>query len=126
MNNEEIKKELIELLKDEDNIIVLNNNVNNSTSSLWDIHDNNEDFFNDYYYENTLKAVRAVCYGDYRYTDDYVIINNSANLESSNSYMNFIELDDLAEAIIESWDSLDFRNNELGDYPKIVGLYLRG
>ena len=46
--------------------------------------ENDEEFFQTFYANNIDEAVRAVCYGDYTYTDDYVRIDVYGNLESAN------------------------------------------
>lgn len=40
------------------------------------------------------ELVRAVCYGDYHYTDKYAIINVYGNLDSSNNWEEFAEIGD--------------------------------
>ena len=78
-------------------------------------HNNNSDFnlYNEFandnsyqeVYENDIneissfigdadELVRAVCYGEYHYTDKYVIINVYGNLDSSNNWEDFAEIDD--------------------------------
>ena len=47
---------------------------------------NDDDFFAMTFGTNVLDAVRAVCYGDYNYSDDYVRFNAYGNLESANMY----------------------------------------
>ena len=49
-----------------------------------DYWENGEDFFQTFYSNKIDEAVRAVCYGDYTYTDEYVKINTYGNLESAN------------------------------------------
>lgn len=49
-----------------------------------DYWENGEDFFQTFYANNIDEAVRAVCYGEYNYNDEYVRINAYGNLESAN------------------------------------------
>ena len=49
-----------------------------------DYWENGEDFFQTFYANNIDEAVRAVCYGDYNYNDEYVKIDVYGNLESAN------------------------------------------
>lgn len=79
-NLEESKK--VEILK---RAIQECNSWNGSLDWL-DYQINDEEFFKIYYGDNIDEAVRAVCYGDYNYTDEYVIINAYGNLESLNKY----------------------------------------
>lgn len=46
----------------------------------------NDDYFFEENFSNINDAVRAVCYGDYRYMDEYVVFNGYANLESFSGY----------------------------------------
>ena len=72
---------------------------------------NNEEFFNIFFGINTIEAVRAVCFGDYRYTDEFVKFNGYGNLESANQYevMAMYELykEDIADKLIEISDECD-------------------
>lgn len=89
------------VLKNED-LLELVRDINSYDGSLdWlDYQENDEEFF-DIYYNNALEAVRAVCYGDYNYTDEYVKINAYGNLESCNKYELEEELRDNIEEITE-------------------------
>ena len=49
------------------------------------------------------ELVRAVCYGEYHYTDKYVIINVYGNLDSSNDWEEFADIDsDYYEWLIDN------------------------
>lgn len=76
--------------------------INSYDGSLdWlEYQENDEDFFN-IYYNNALEAVRAVCYGNYNYADEYVKINAYGNLESCSKYELAEELEDNIEEITE-------------------------
>ena len=50
----------------------------------WRIND--KEFFDCYFDGDTLGAVRAVCYGTYNYSDDYVKFDAYGNLESGNQW----------------------------------------
>ena len=69
------------------------------------IDEDDDDFFDMMFGTNVLDAVRAVCYGDYNYQDDYVRFDAYGNLESANVYeiMNMYNLykDEIADKIIE-------------------------
>ena len=80
---EELKNYILE----NEDLLELVRDINSYDGSLdWlDYQENDEEFF-DVYYNNTLEAVRAVCYGDYNYTNEYVKINAYGNLESCGSY----------------------------------------
>lgn len=50
------------------------------------VYDNDEMFFETFYANKPLEAVRATYFGDYKYADDYVRINEFGNLESFNQF----------------------------------------
>lgn len=81
--------------------------INSYDGSLNDIYYyyNDDDFFAMAFGTNVLDAVRAVCYGDYRYSDDYVRFNSYGNLESANQYEVMYSYDlykeEIADKIIE-------------------------
>lgn len=77
------------------------------------IYENDEYFF-DEYFQSADDAVRAVCYGDYRYTDTYVIFNGYANLESFSGYdlKDYIYIDELADY----FENKGFLKDEYSDY----------
>lgn len=47
---------------------------------------NDEDFFNTYYNGNPYELARAISYGSYEFTDEYVRIDIYGNLESISEY----------------------------------------
>jgi hypothetical protein len=65
-----------------------------------EIYSNDEDFFETFFGTETLKAVQATQYGDYRYYDDYVTFNGYGNLDSFN-YMDTDKLCELVGTIAE-------------------------
>jgi hypothetical protein len=65
-----------------------------------EIYSNNEDFFNTFFSNDVIKAVQAVSYGSYKYTDTYVQFNGQGNLDSSNSAEDLVSIDDIARAIV--------------------------
>ena len=58
-----------------------------------------EEFYNIYFEGNPIEAVRAVLFGDVRWSDDYVRFNGYGNLETTLS----IPYEDEADNIITSW-----------------------
>jgi hypothetical protein len=82
-------------------LIDLNNtycqSVNYSDS---EIYSNDEEFFETYFANETLRAIQATQYGDYRYSDKYVTFNGYGNLDSF-SHMDTDKLCDLVCTISE-------------------------
>ncbi len=71
--------------------------------------DNDEEFFETFFGTAIMDAVRAVCYGEYNYTDEYVKINAYGNLETTNYIQDELEgyVDDIVEHIIDNWSELN-------------------
>ena len=93
-----------------DSTFDLVNCINSYDGSLDDIYYyfNDDDFFAMVFGTNVLDAVRAVCYGDYRYTDDFVRLDAYGNLESANMYEIIAQYEmnkeELADKVIELAD----------------------
>jgi hypothetical protein len=58
------------------------------------IFDNDSEFFS-MYFSDPLDAVRATCYGNYTYSDKFIVFNGYANLETLDS----LSADDLVDSI---------------------------
>lgn len=104
-------KEIIERLKEELTIEELQQmarDVNSYDGSLdyLDYYENDEYFFKEMFGDKVDEAVRAVCYGDYNYTDDYVRFNAYGNLDSCNQWDYEKDIEDSAEEILENYIEL--------------------
>jgi hypothetical protein len=107
---------------DRDELIQLNNEYCQSINAYDDeVRFNDDDFLNTFFDKDLTGLARAICYGDYRYSDDLVRFNGYGNLES----FNYFQAEDLcelvptiAEYIIENsvdfsqFDEIDFNNIE--------------
>ena len=75
----------------------------------WRIND--KEFFDCYFDGDTLGAVRAVCYGTYNYSDDYVKFDAYGNLESGSQWDVqediLLEEDTILDEILENHHELD-------------------
>jgi hypothetical protein len=78
-----------------------------------EIFSNDEDFFNTYFDNRVMDAVRAIFYGDYNYSHEFVMFNGYANLETTSSPEEWIDISELAQAIIDNPG--DFYDIELED-----------
>lgn len=58
------------------------------------VFDNDEEFFSTSF-SDMMEAVRAVCFGEYRYQDNWVKFDGNANLESSNDIDELISLSEM-------------------------------
>jgi hypothetical protein len=74
---------------------------------------NDEEFFKTFFTDPN-EAVRASFYGDYRYMDQYVKFNGYGNLDSTNYPESLIDVEAIAENIIEEPENyyLDFEFDE--------------
>ena len=101
LNTVEAVAEHLESLSDTD-IIYLHNHYCDCIHSGDDrIYDNDEEFFN-VYFSDVMSAVRAIFYGEYNYTDKFVKFNGYANLETTNDPLEWIDVTDIAEHIIDN------------------------
>ncbi len=66
--------------------LVRDSNCYNGVFDYLDYQDNDDEFFNIYYSNNVIEAVRAVSYGEYSYYDDFVKLNDLGNLESIDKF----------------------------------------
>ena len=64
------------------------------------VWENDEEFFQMFFEDRVLEAVRAVSYGDYNYMDKYVRVNGYGNLESLTEREWHSDLEDEAEDIV--------------------------
>ena len=103
----------IELLKE----IVAEINSWDSSLDYLEVFENNEEFFEMFFANRPMDAVRAVCYGDYSYSDDYVHFNGYGNLESCSNWEFEDELkeniDEIIERLIELQHHIYISNNDL-------------
>lgn len=115
---EQIKEMLLELGDDKLKDVAQNLHSYNGCLDYLDYWGNDNEFF-DTFFQTKDEAVRAVCYGDYTYTDEYVIINAYGNCDSVSEmeYYSLLEdsVDDIADNLVELWDEDvdDWLKNEL-------------
>ena len=80
---------------------------------------NDEDFFETFYKDDVVEAVRATHFGDYNFMDDFVLFNAYGNLDSYNDFeaMNeFIEhKEEIADAIFRLYEQDEFMCEILED-----------
>ena len=95
--------------------------VNSWDSSLenLDYYENDDDFFNTYFSNNVIEAVRAVSFGDYNYSDDYVRFDAYGNLESASEYEYYSELENYADEIAERYLEL-VESGDIDDVAEVI------
>lgn len=111
---EEAVKEYISGLTDSETVSAHNQMCDNLNYPDDQIFSNDEDFFNTFFENRVLEAVRAVAYGDYNYSHDWVHFNGYGNLESTNYPMDWIDEPQLIEDIINNPDDyyIEFEDEE--------------
>ena len=79
--------------------------------------ENDEEFFNTYFYNNPMEAVRSSFYGDYKFCDKYVKFNGYCNLISANEYELELEyknyIDDIVNSLLEHYDKISLSDGDL-------------
>ncbi len=116
-------EQVINLINEMDSseLVQLNNEYCQSANYYdSEIYENDEDFFATFFANDTLRAIQATQFGDYRYHDNWVSFNGYGNLNSFNAVIdNLCELiPTMADYIIENYedfsqfDEIDFYNIE--------------
>ena len=100
------------LLRNEEELRSIVQEINSYNGSLdyLNFYENDEDFFNIFFADNPMEAVRASFYGNYKYCDRYVRFNGYGNLESFDEYEAMKEIkayiDDIVTCLLECWEEL--------------------
>ena len=118
-NYEEIKNYLLNHVHEIDNMRSMISEINSIDGSLeyLEYWDNDEEFFDTFFHNDPMEAVRSSYYGDYNYCDDYVRFNGYANLESANEY-DLVKryegyIDDIVKALIEHYQEMSIYDDNL-------------
>ena len=92
------------------NFIQIINSYDGSLSEIEYFY-NEDEFFEIFFGINTMEAVKAICFGDYRYNDEFVRFNAYNNLESANKYEVMLDYnmykEEIADKLIELYDACD-------------------
>lgn len=115
-----MKEKIIEILLNDDELlkeVVRELNSYSGCLDWLDYYENDDEFFNIFFQNNVMSAVRAVSYGDYNYMDDFVRINVYGNLESCCEYEMIEEMksyiDDIVSNLIDYKDDIYISNRDL-------------
>ena len=95
--------------------------VNSYDGSLENLeyYENDDDFFNTFFSNNVIEAVRAVSFGDYNYSDDFVKFDAYGNLESASEYEYYSELENYADEIAERYLEL-VESGDIDDVAEVI------
>jgi hypothetical protein len=111
-NNLEAVISHLNSLDDNELVNVHNTYCRNQNYSDDEIYSNDEDFFNTFFEGKTNEAVRAVCYGEYEYMNEYVKFNGYGNLVSFNNPSAYIDITAIANDILEDAREYDIELEE--------------
>ena len=107
---ENIKNYLLNHVNEIGGIVNEINSIDGSLDFL-EYWDNDEEFFNDFFFNNPMEAVRSSFYGNYKFCDEYVKFNGYGNLESFNDYdleKEYKEnIDDIVKALVEHYEEMN-------------------
>jgi len=101
INNLEAVREHLENLSNSDLMHAHNQKCEQHNDMDSQIYYNDDEFF-EIFLPKSTDAIRACQYGDHRYTDDFVQFNGYANLDSFDSLIDHVDLDEIAECILEN------------------------
>lgn len=99
--------EYINSLTDEEKVRLHNDFCRNCNYPDNEIYINDEEFFNTFFSNNVIEAVRAVSYGEYNYCHEYVMFDGYGNLQSFNYPDEYIFSPDIASDILENPENYD-------------------
>lgn len=116
-----VRCEKVEKIKEylKDNVDVLKDMVSevysyNGYLEDYIYYENSEDFFENYF-SSKSEVARAICFGKYNFSDEYVKFNAYGNLESVSEYDIESELIDGLDEIFDNWYDL-YQNNQSSMY----------
>ena len=79
--------------------------------------ENDEEFFNNFFYNNPMEAVRTSYFGSYDFSDEHVKFDAYGNLSSANNleieqeYKDYI--DDIVNSLLDNYYKISLSDNEL-------------
>lgn len=117
-------KEYLNNLDDSELVGVHNEYCQSVNNSDDEIYINDEDFFNTFFDGKVLEAVRAVSYGEYNYSHEYVKFNGYGNLESFDDPSDNVDLKSIAADILENPEN--YYGIELEECFEIGGTWYEG
>ena len=106
------------LLNNEDTLtdVVSELNCYNGCLEYLDFFENDKEFFKAYF-NNPMEAIRAICYGDYNYNDDYIRFNGYGNIDSYTKAERDDEIksciDEIVDRLIEYYECIEIYDEEL-------------
>lgn len=130
MDRDAILDEIKSAMVEKEDLMSIISDINSYDGSFDDVQwwENDEDFFNTYYADDIMGAVRAVCYGEYNFTDEYVKINAYGNLETTNYIQDELEeyVDEIVDHLVEDWDEFKDTIDLTSETKELIDEYVKG
>lgn len=130
MDRDAILDEIKSAMVETEDLMSIVSDINSYDGSFDDVQwwENDEDFFNTYYADDIMGAVRAVCYGEYNFTDEYVKINAYGNLETTNYIQDELEgyVDEIVDHLVENWDEFKDTIDLTSETKELIDEYVKG
>lgn len=130
MNKDEILEQIKANMIEKEDLMSIISDINSYDGNFDDIQwwENDEDFFDTFYGEDVMEAVRAVCYGDYTFTDEYVKINAYGNLETTNYIQDELEgyVDEIVDHLADNWEEFKDTINLTSETKELIDEYVKG
>ena len=124
LKNFDSVKEYLNNLDDSELVSIHNEYCQSTNDPDGEIYNNDEDFFTTFFEGKVLEAVRAVSFGEYNYSNDYVKFNGYGNLESFNSPLEHVDIESIAADILENTEN--YYGIELEECFEINGTWYKG
>ena len=130
MDRDAILDEIKSAMVETEDLMSIVSDINSYDGSFDDVQwwENDEDFFNTYYADDIMGAVRAVCYGEYNFTDEYVKINAYGNLETTNYIQDELDeyVDEIVDHLVEDWDEFKDTIDLTSETKELIDEYVKG
>lgn len=107
---ENTKEAIIDYLENLENGDIIN--IHNTYCQENNYNDD-EEFFNLHFENKPMEAVRAANFGDYNYSHDWVKFNGYGNLDSFNSPSDNIDINAIADDILENPERYDIELEDI-------------
>ena len=111
-----IKNYLLNHINEIDEVVSEINSLDGSLEFL-EYWNNNEEFFNTFFHNKPMGALRSSYYGNYNYCDKYVKFDGYDNLSSFNEHELTDEyeyyIDDIVNSLLEHYEEMNISDKEL-------------
>lgn len=130
MDRDAILDEIKGAMVEKEDLMSIISDINSYDGNFDDMQwwENDEDFFDTYYADDIMGAVRAVCYGEYNFTDEYVRINAYGNLETTNYIQDELEgyVDEIVDHLVENWEEFKDTIDITPETKELIDEYVKG